>query len=140
MALGMTGQPSPQTTAGDDSASSFDTLYAPPSSRPAEGGVVRPTGNPWWRGYGVGWVAIGFTFLWLTVALPLLARFSSVRFAAAAGLLWLGMLVAPTLAVGAYFGLRRQWKSLLGVLLAWLTAIVFGVLLVAVLGGIAGSR
>ena len=116
----------------------LDALYAPPASRPASGGVVQPTGKPLWVGLGLGWAAIGFTYLWVGVAFPAAVRFTSLH-AEWVGYAWLGMLVLPTLVLGGYFALRRQWKSLLGVALAWACVLVLIVLFVSAVVALDGG-
>ena len=109
----------------------MNSPYAPPASRPNSGGIVRPTRSPLWRGFGTGWVAIAFTFLWTGVAFPLFARFVSLNNSAVSGAITLVLLIAPTLALSGYFANRREWRAVVGVVLAWLSAIVLIVLFLA---------
>ncbi|MFC5569376.1 hypothetical protein ACFPN1_04740 [Lysobacter yangpyeongensis] len=132
----MTQDPAPSGMRENEVPSSLHELYAPPSSRPAVGGVVRTAGRPLWVGYGLGWAAIGFTFLWVVVAFPVFIRFTSIGIGAVAAAVWLGLLVAPTLALIAYLGWRRQWKALLGTALAWASALVLGALLLLLVAGL----
>ena len=113
--------------------------YEPPASRPTNGGVARPSKSKLWLGFGLGWAAIAFTFLWAGVALPVFARFASIGNGLVEGLLYLVLVFAPTLALMGYFAVRREWKGVLGVLLAWASAIALVLLLVAACLGILGA-
>lgn len=112
--------------------------YEPPSSRPGNGGIARVPRSRLWLGFGWGWAAIAFTFLWVGVAFPLFAGFASIGNAFLEGMVSLVLLFAPTLALIAYFAMRREWKGVLGVLLAWASAIALVLLLVAACLGIMG--
>ena len=109
----------------------MNSPYAPPASRPSNGGIVRPTRHPLWRGFGWGWAAIAFTFLWTGVAFPLFVRFTSLSNGAITGAITLVLLIAPTLALSGHYANRREWKAVLGVVLAWVSAILLIVLFIA---------
>lgn len=106
--------------------------YAPPASRPADGGIARPVKGTLRVGFGLGWAAIAFTFLWVVVALPMLAGFASHGNRLIEGLMFLALLVVPTLALLGYFARRREWMGMLGALLAWASAIALVVVLLVV--------
>jgi len=112
--------------------------YAPPASRPATGGIARPQRSRLWFGFGLGWVAIAFTFLWVAVAFPIFSRVAAIGNELVEGIVSLVLLFAPTLALMCYFALRREWKGVLGVLLAWASGIALALLLVAAMLGIVG--
>lgn len=113
--------------------------YEPPSSRPANGGVVRPPRSKLWLGFGLGWAAIAFTFLWVAVVFPLFSRFAAIGSNFVEGIVSLVLLFAPTLALMGYFAARREWQAVLGVLLAWISGIALVLLLVAACLGIMGA-
>ncbi|GAB3092271.1 hypothetical protein [Lysobacter terrae] len=121
----------------------MNSPYEPPASRPSNGGIARPARSPLWRGFGWGWAAIAFTFLWTGVAFPLFSRFISMGGSMGGGflegVLWLVLLFAPTLALMAYFARRREWRAVLGVVLAWASGIALVLLLVAACLGIMGA-
>ena len=96
---------------------------------PSNDVIVRPTRNPFWRGFGWGWAAIAFTFLWVGVAFSALLRLSSN---AGMGALVVMLMIAPTLGLSVYFAQRREWKGVLGVVFAWASVIVPIVLLIIV--------
>ncbi len=107
--------------------------YAPPASRPADGGIARTTKGTLRVGFGLGWATIAFTFLWVAVALPMMASFASGRNSLIEGLVFLALLIVPTLALLGYFARRREWMGMLGALLAWASAVALVLLLLAVL-------
>lgn len=115
----------------------MNSPYQPPASRPGNGGIDRPPKSALWRGFGRGWAAIAFTFLWTAVAFPLFSGFSALG-PMLEGVMSLVLLFAPTLALLAYFAMRREGKAAAGVLLAWISAIAFVLLLVAACLGIMG--
>ena len=117
----------------------MNSPYQPPASRPSKGGVVRPTKSKLWFGFGMGWAAIAFTFLWAVVVSPFFTQFASIGNTMIEGLLFLAVLLAPTLALMGYFAIRREGKGVLGVLLAWASAIALVLLLVAACLGIMGA-
>ena len=106
--------------------------YAPPASRPADGGIARTTKGTLRVGFGLGWATIAFTFLWVAVALPMKAS-ASGRNSLIEGLVFLALLIVPTLALLGYFARRREWMGMLGALLAWASAVALVLLLLAVL-------
>jgi len=112
----------------------MSTPYEPPASRPAVGGIVREPKSRLWFGFGLGWAAIAFTLLWVVVVSWFLSSFTF----AAREFVRLALLFVPTLALLGYFALRREWRSVLGVLLAWASAIALVLLLVAACLGIMG--
>ena len=116
----------------------MNSPYEPPASRPASGGIVRTERSRLWFGFGLGWAAIAFTFLWTAVAFPLFSRLAALGNSFIEGILWLVLLFAPTLALMGYFALRREWKGVLGVFLAWASGIALVLLLVAACLGIMG--
>ena len=116
----------------------MNSPYEPPASRPGNGGIAREPTSRLWFGFGLGWAAIAFTFLWVVVALPLFGRLASIGNGFIDGLISLALLFFPTLALSGYFALRREWKGVLGVLLAWASAIALVLLLVAACLGIMG--
>jgi hypothetical protein len=107
--------------------------YAPPASRPTDGGIARTTKGTLRVGFGLGWATIAFTFLWVAVALPMIASFASGRNNLIEGLVFLALLIVPTLALLGYFARRREWMGMLGALLAWASAVALVLLLLAVL-------
>lgn len=117
----------------------MNSPYAPPASRPSDGGIVRPTRSPLWRGFGTGWMAIAFTFLWTGVAFPLFARFAALSNTSINAGITLVLLVAPTLALSAYFVRRREWRAVVGVVLAWASAIVLIMVFLAATLAITGA-
>ena len=118
----------------------MNSPYEPPSSRPADGGVVRQPRSKLWLGFGLGWAAIAFTFLWVGVAFPLFSRFAAIGNGFIEGIVSLVLLFAPTLALMGYFAVRKEWKGVLGVLLAWASGIALVLLLVAACLGIMGAN
>ena len=117
----------------------MNSPYEPPASRPGDGGIVRTPKSRLWFGFGLGWAAIAFTFLWTGVAFPLFSRFASIGNGFVEGMISLVLLFAPTLALMGYFAVRKEWKGVLGVLLAWASAIALVLLLVAACLGIMGA-
>ena len=117
----------------------MNSPYEPPASRPGDGGIVRTPKSRLWFGFGLGWAAIAFTFLWTGVAFPLFSRFASIGNGFVEGVISLVLLFAPTLALMGYFAVRKEWKGVLGVLLAWASAIALVLLLVAACLGIMGA-
>ena len=117
----------------------MNSPYEPPASRPGDGGIVRAPKSRLWFGFGLGWAAIAFTFLWTGVAFPLFSRFASIGTGFVEGMVSLVLLFAPTLALMGYFAVRKEWKGVLGVLLAWASAIALVLLLVAACLGIMGA-
>ena len=117
----------------------MNSPYDPPASRPANDGVERPPKSRLWLGFGLGWAAIAFTFLWAGFVFPVVGRFASVGNGFMEGLMSLVLLFVPTLALMGYFAMRREWKGVLGVLLAWASAIALVLLLVAACLGIMGA-
>lgn len=117
----------------------MNSPYEPPASRPGDGGIVRAPKSRLWFGFGLGWAAIAFTFLWTGVAFPLFSRFASIGNGFVEGMISLVLLFAPTLALMGYFAVRKEWKGVLGVLLAWASAIALVLLLVAACLGIMGA-
>ena len=85
--------------------------YAPPASRPADGGIARTTKGTLRVGFGLGWATIAFTFLWVAVALPMIASFASGRNNLIEGLVFLALLIVPTLALLGYLARRREWRG-----------------------------
>jgi hypothetical protein len=116
----------------------MNSPYQPPASRPGNGGIARTEKSRLWFGFGLGWAAIAFTFLWVAVAFPLFSRFAAIGNDVIQGIVSLVLLLAPTLALMGYFALCREWKGVLGVLLAWISGIAFVLLLVAACLGIMG--
>ena len=116
----------------------MNSPYQPPTSRPAHGGIAHSPKSTLWHGFGLGWAAIAFTFLWVVVAVPLFSRFVAIG-NGFESILSLVLLFAPTLALLAYFAVRKDWKGVLGVLLTWASAIALVLLLVAAWLGILGS-
>lgn len=116
----------------------MNSPYQPPASRPGNGGIHRPPKSALWRGFGWGWAAIAFTFLWTGVAFPLFSGFARLGSPMLEGLMSLVLPFAPTLALMGYFAARREWKGVAGVFLAWASAIAFILLLVAACLGIMG--
>jgi hypothetical protein len=106
--------------------------YAPPASRPADGGIARPAKGMLRVGFGLGWATIAFTFLWVAVALPMLASFASDGNSLIEGLMFLALLIVPTLALLGYFARRREWMGMLGALLAWASAVALVLLLLVI--------
>jgi hypothetical protein len=106
--------------------------YAPPASRPADGGIARHAKGTLRLGFGLGWATIAFTFLWVAVALPMMARFASGGSGLIEGLVFLALLIVPTLALLGYFGRRREWMGVLGALLAWASAVALVLLLLVI--------
>ena len=89
----------------------MNSPYQPPTSRPAHGGIARPPRrSTLWHGFGLGWAAIAFTFLWVVVAVPLFSRFVAIG-NGFESILSLVLLFAPTLALLAYFAARKEWKG-----------------------------
>ena len=117
----------------------MNSPYEPPASRPTNGGVARPPKSKLWLGFGLGWAAIAFTFLWSGVAFPLFSRVASIGNNFVEGIIMLVLLFAPTLVLMGYFAVRREWKGVLGVLLAWASGIALVLLLVAACLGIMGG-
>lgn len=117
----------------------MNSPYEPPASRPTNGGIAPVAQSRLWAGFGLGWAAIVFTFLWVAVAAPLFsALFPNSSGGFFAVLTWPVLWFAPTLALMGYFAVRREWKSVLGVLLAWASGIALVLLLVAACLGIMG--
>ena len=116
----------------------MNSPYEPPASRPSNGGIERPPRSRLWLGFGLGWAAIAFTFLWVALVLPAVGRFTSASSGFIGGLVSLVLLFVPTLALMGYFAMRREWRTVLGVLLAWASAIALVLLLVAACLGIMG--
>lgn len=119
----------------------MNSPYEPPASRPSNGGIARPPRSALWRGFGWGWAAIAFTFLWSAVAFPMFTSFMPPTWkynGVFQAVLWLALLIAPTLALMAYFARRREWRAVLGVVLAWASGIALILLLVAACLGIFG--
>ena len=108
----------------------MNSPYAPPASRPANSGIQRPPGNRWWYGFGLGWAALAFTFLWVVVGIPIVDRVLPTSNSMKSALL-LTLLFMPTLGLLGYFAVRREWKSAIGALLAWVSAAALVLLLVA---------
>lgn len=117
----------------------MNSPYEPPASRPANGGIERAPKSRLWFGFGLGWAAIAFTFLWASLVFPMVSRFVSIGNGFLDGLMSLLILFVPTLALMGYFAMRREWKGVLGVLLAWASAIALVLLLVAACLGILGA-
>ena len=117
----------------------MNSPYEPPVSRPSNGGIARAEKSRLWFGFGLGWAAIAFTFLWVGVAFPLFSQLAGIGNNFVEGIVSLVLLFAPTLALMGYFALRREWKGVLGVLLAWASAIALTLLLVAACLGIMGA-
>lgn len=117
----------------------MNSPYEPPASRPANGGIDRPPKSRLWLGFGLGWAAIAFTFLWGGVAFPMFGRIAAIGNGFIEGIISLALFFAPTLALMGYFAVRKEWKAVLGVLLAWASGIALVLLLVAACLGIMGA-
>lgn len=118
----------------------MNSPYEPPASRPANGGIDRTPKSKLWFGFGLGWAAIAFTFLWVSIVLPMVSRFASIGNGFVDAAVSLLILFVPTLALMGYFAMRREWKGVLGVLLAWASGIALVLLLVAACLGIMGAN